>query len=76
LIRSCGGQVGLVPSICPETWCFTLTLLWRAGLRSVAFDLGAVAARIRATGRGICVPHGLPVHQLNTFLLSYASARS
>lgn len=76
LIRDCGGQVGLVPSVCPETWCFTLTLLWRAGLRCVAFDLGAVAARIRTTGRGICVPHGLPVHQLNTFLLSYACARS
>lgn len=76
LLRGCAGQVGFVPSVCPETWCFTLTLLWRAGLRSVAFDLGAPAARIRATGRGWCVPPGLPVHQLNTFLLSYARARS
>lgn len=72
LLRGSGGHLGFVPSVCPETWCFTLTLLWRAGLRSVAFDLGAVAARIHATGRGACVPPGLPVHQLNTFLLSYA----
>lgn len=72
LLRGCGGHVGFVPSVCPETWCFTLTQLWRAGLRGVAFDLGAVAARIHATGRGACVPLGLPVHQLNTFLLSYA----
>lgn len=76
LVRGCAGQVGFVPSLCPETWCFTLTLLWQAGLRSVAFDLGAPAARIRATGRGACVPSGLPVHQLNTFLLSYAPVRS
>ncbi|GAB6967553.1 hypothetical protein JCM25156A_15900 [Komagataeibacter kakiaceti JCM 25156] len=76
LVRGCAGQVGFVPSVCPETWCFTLTLLWRAGLRSVAFDLGAPAARIRATGRGCCVPLGLSVHQLNTFLLSYALSRS
>ncbi|BAK84447.1 glycosyltransferase [Komagataeibacter medellinensis NBRC 3288] len=74
LLRGSGGHIGFVPSLCPETWCFTLTLLWRAGLRSVAFDLGAVAARIRATGRGACVPLGLPVHQLNTFLLSYAQS--
>lgn len=74
LLRGAMGDVGFVPSICPETWCFTLTQLWRAGLRCVAFDLGAVAARIHATGRGRCVPPGLPVHQLNTFLLSYARA--
>ncbi|GBQ73866.1 glycosyltransferase [Komagataeibacter intermedius] len=74
LLRGARGDVGFVPSICPETWCFTLTQLWRADLRCVAFDLGAVADRIRATGRGACVPLGLPVHQLNTFLLSYARA--
>ncbi|WP_395370023.1 glycosyltransferase [Komagataeibacter diospyri] len=74
LLRGAAGDVGFVPSICPETWCFTLTQLWRAGLRCVAFDLGAVATRIRATGRGTCLPLGLPVHQLNTFLLSYARA--
>ncbi|AHI26853.1 glycosyl transferase [Komagataeibacter xylinus] len=74
LLRGAAGDVGFVPSVCPETWCFTLTQLWQAGLRCVAFDLGAVAARIRATGRGTCLPLGLPVHQLNTFLLSYARA--
>ncbi|MBE7730543.1 glycosyltransferase [Komagataeibacter sp. FXV3] len=74
LLRGAAADVGFVPSVCPETWCFTLTQLWRAGLRCVAFDLGAVAARIHATGRGACVPLGLPVHQLNTFLLSYARA--
>ncbi|MBV1830592.1 glycosyltransferase [Komagataeibacter sp. AV436] len=74
LVRGCAGDVGLMPALWPETWCFTLTLLWRAGLRAVAFDIGTVAQRIRATGRGACVPLGLPVHQLNTFLLSYARA--
>ncbi|WP_236944653.1 glycosyltransferase [Komagataeibacter nataicola] len=74
LVRGCAGDVGFMPALWPETWCFTLTLLWRAGLRAVAFDIGTVAQRIRATGRGACVPLGLPVHQLNTFLLSYARA--
>lgn len=74
LVRGCAGDVGLMPALWPETWCFTLTLLWRAGLRAVAFDIGTIAQRIRATGRGACVPLGLPVHQLNTFLLSYAQA--
>ncbi|MDT8870638.1 hypothetical protein RAA17_04285 [Komagataeibacter rhaeticus] len=49
-----------MPSVCPETWCFTLTQLWRAGLRGVAFDLGAVAARIHATGRGPVCRWGCP----------------
>ncbi|WP_308719574.1 glycosyltransferase [Komagataeibacter xylinus] len=72
LVRGCAGDVGFLPALWPETWCFTLTLLWRAGLGAVAFDIGTIAQRIRATGRGTCVPLGLPVHQLNTFLLSYA----
>nr|WP_246396188.1 glycosyltransferase [Gluconacetobacter tumulisoli] len=68
-------DIALLPSVWPETWCFTLGLAWRAGLRVVAYDFGAVADRIRRTGRGIIVPPGLPIHELNTIFLSCGRPR-
>ncbi|MCE2579105.1 glycosyltransferase [Komagataeibacter sp. FNDCR1] len=73
LVRAQQADVGFVPSVCPETWCFTLGLLWRAGLAAVAFDIGAVAERLRATGRGVTLPLSMGVHQLNMFFMSYAT---
>jgi len=57
-------DIAFLPSIWPETWCFTLTLAWRAGLPVAAFDIGAQAERIRRTGRGLVLPLGLPVAAL------------
>ncbi|QOF96867.1 glycosyltransferase [Novacetimonas hansenii] len=71
LVRAQQADIGFVPSVCPETWCFTLGLLWRAGLPCVSFDIGAVAERIRATRRGTTVPLSMGVHQLNMFFMSY-----
>jgi glycosyltransferase involved in cell wall biosynthesis len=72
LLAAQQADLALLPSVWPETWCFALGLAWRAGLRAVAFDLGAIAERIRRTGRGAILPLGLPIHELNTFLLSHA----
>ena len=69
LIRDRACDLAFLPSIWPETWCFTLTLAWRAGLPAVAFDLGAQAERIRATGRGAVLPLALPTSSLNDTLL-------
>ncbi len=69
LIRSQEADLALLPSIWPETWCFTLSLAWRAGLAVAAFDLGAPAERIRRTRRGTVLPLGLPVPQLVMQLL-------
>jgi len=64
LIKSQHARLALLPSIFPETWCFTLGEAWQAGLRVIAFDLGAQAERIRRTGRGILLPLGLfPAHR-------------
>ena len=41
LIRSQNATLALLPSIWPETWCFSLAEAWRAGLRVAAFDVGA-----------------------------------
>lgn len=73
LVRAQQADIGFVPSVCPETWCFTLGLVWQAGLGAVGFDIGAVAERIRATGRGVTLPLSMGVHQLNMFFMSYAS---
>ena len=70
LIREQRCDLGLLPSIWPETWCYTLTHMMRAGLGVAAFDLGAPAERIRRTGRGWLLPLGLPAGAVNNALLS------
>jgi GT2 family glycosyltransferase/glycosyltransferase involved in cell wall biosynthesis len=73
LIRAQRGALGLLPSIWPETWCFALGELWRAGLRVAAFDIGAQAERVRAAGdRGLLLPLGLPIRAINNVLLAAA----
>jgi glycosyltransferase involved in cell wall biosynthesis len=50
--------VGLVmlPSIVPESFGLTLSEAWMAGVPAVAFDLGALAERIRDHGGGWLTP--------------------
>jgi len=71
LLRGLNGDLAFLPSIWPETWCFALSEAWRAGLYSIAFDLGAPAARIAATKRGAVLPLGLPAARINDFLLTW-----
>ena len=70
LIIDSESDLAFVSSICPETWCFVLSEAWRAGLYTVAFDLGAQAERIRSTGRGAILPLGLPPERINNALMS------
>lgn len=70
LIRAQQPDYGLIPSVWPETWCFALGVTWQAGLNAAAFDLGAVADRIRTTGRGHILPLGISAEQLNVILIS------
>ncbi|WP_298222927.1 glycosyltransferase [Acidocella sp.] len=70
LISESQSDLAFIPSICPETWCFTLTEVWRAGLYAVVFDLGAQAERVRTTGRGAILPLGLPPERINNALLN------
>jgi glycosyltransferase involved in cell wall biosynthesis len=72
MIRTQDAAIAWLPSVWPETWCFTLSEAWRAGLRVVAFDLGAQAERIRRTGRGVLLPLGLPPAAINSALLAAA----
>jgi GT2 family glycosyltransferase len=71
VIAGLQADLAFIPSIWPETWCFTLGEAWRAGLYTLAFDLGAQAERIGATGRGAVLPLGLPAARINDLLLSW-----
>jgi len=52
LIEAAALDVIWFPAVWPETYCYTLSAALRGSLPIVAFDLGAVAERLRAHGRG------------------------
>lgn len=45
-------HLGLIASIWPETFSYTLSELWAAGLPVIGFNIGAIGERIGATGAG------------------------
>ena len=71
LIRAQHAELGFLPALWPETWSYTLSQIWQAGLDVVAFDIGAPAERIRATRRGSLLPLGLPPAAACRALLAY-----
>jgi glycosyltransferase involved in cell wall biosynthesis len=75
LIAEQNATLGFIPSLWPETWCYTLSHIWAAGLRAAAFDIGAPAERIRRTGQGDVLPLGLQPEGVNQALLAYAAGR-
>jgi glycosyltransferase involved in cell wall biosynthesis len=76
LIRAQQASIAWVTSIWPETWCFTLTEAWQAGLQAACFDIGAPAERIRRSGRGLVLPLGLPAGSINHALVAATSLAS
>ncbi|KQP58354.1 glycosyltransferase [Methylobacterium sp. Leaf112] len=62
----------LIPSIWPETYCYTLSIALVSGLPVAVFDLGAPADRLRAAGAGHCLDPALANDpgRLNDCLLS------
>ena len=48
-----------IPSLWPETYCYTLSIALRSGRPVAAFDLGAQASRLRDVDRGHLIPLGL-----------------
>jgi glycosyltransferase involved in cell wall biosynthesis len=70
LIKQQQAQLAWLPSIWPETWCYTLTQAWQAGLNVLAFDIGTPAERIRRSGRGWIVPLGVLPQRLNDYMIA------
>ena len=48
----------LIPSIWPETYCYTLSIALSSGRPPIAFDIGAPAERLRATHQGLLIDIG------------------
>ncbi len=72
LLQAHDCDVAWFPAVWPETYSYTLSIALRNGLFPIAFDLGAVAERIRASGWGRLVALGRRTDPafLNTVLLS------
>ena len=49
-------HVAMIPSVWPETYCYTLSIAVRAGLFPVVFDIGAPADRVRELSWGMVLP--------------------
>lgn len=73
VIRELDCHAALFLSVWPETYCYTLTEAWRAGLFAVGFDCGAVGERIAATGWGWRLPVTLDGPAVNDRLLALFS---
>ncbi len=74
LLKAQPYHLAFFPAVIPETHSFTLSHAMRFGLHPVAFDIGAIAQRIRATGFGTILPFGDHKHPslVNDALLSLA----
>jgi hypothetical protein len=66
------GHVALFPSVTPETWCYALTHAMAHGLPTVAFDLGAIAERLRSYSAAELVPVSSSAGEINDTLLRLA----
>jgi glycosyltransferase involved in cell wall biosynthesis len=73
LIRAQEAEVGFLPALWPETWSYTLSQMWQAGLDVVAFDIGTPAERINRVGRGSLLPLGAPAAAACRALLAHRS---
>lgn len=70
LVKKQQADIAFFPAIWPETWCYTLSIAWRAGLETVAFDLGALAQRIKKTQRGVVLSSLMTIPDINDMLLN------
>ena len=50
-------EVALIPSICPETYSYTLSEALSLGLPALVFDIGAQADLVKDSGAGIVIPY-------------------
>jgi GT2 family glycosyltransferase len=69
LLRRERPDLVFLASVWPETWSYVLDEALEAGLPVVAFDLGAIAERLRAARLGILLPLSLTPQQINDRLL-------
>jgi GT2 family glycosyltransferase/glycosyltransferase involved in cell wall biosynthesis len=59
LLHKAQADLVLIPSIWPETYCYTLSIALASGIPPVVFDIGAQAERLRRSGEGLIIPYNL-----------------
>jgi glycosyltransferase involved in cell wall biosynthesis len=74
LLASRRPHLAFLPSECPESFMFTLSIAIAAGLFVVCFDLGAQAERLRRWGWGRPISLELQPGQINDELIAAAHA--
>ena len=70
LVRREEPDLLFLPSVWPETWCYALDHALAAALPVIAFDLGAIAERLRGAGGGLLLPLDLKPGEINDRLLA------
>lgn len=68
-------HLGWVPSVCPETWSYSLSHILAEGLWPVAFDLGTPARRLKDLRIGSLLPVSTTAAQINDHLLQIAASK-
>ena len=76
LLRREQPDLVFLPSVWPETWCYALDHALSAGLPVVAFDIGAIAERLRALGSHTLLPLDLDARQINNRLMQIGAHRN
>ena len=73
LLRREKPDIAFLPSVWPETWCYALDEAVAVGLPVAAFDLGAIAERMREKSLGVMLPLGTRPRHINERLLDFAA---
>ena len=73
LLRREQPDVIWLPSLCLETWSYTLTHALRSRLPIVAFDLGAIGERLRGQSLATLLPLDTNPNTLNNLFLTLAA---
>jgi GT2 family glycosyltransferase/glycosyltransferase involved in cell wall biosynthesis len=74
LLQREDGDVVWLASIMPETWSYTLTQAMRHNLPIAAFDIGAIAERLRQRDGELLLPLGASPSSINDALLRHAAS--
>lgn len=67
-----GCRIAFFPAVAPETWCYALTHALEHGLPIVAFDIGAIAERLRGCPTAQLLPHDTDPASLNDGFTEFA----
>ncbi len=71
-LAATSGHLAFLPTVCPESFMYTLSTVMAAGFYTVCYDLGAQAERLRAWGWGRVLPLETEPQTVNEALLDAA----